>query len=52
MVKICKSVIAWQIQGSVPFRLVYILFFSSIAYEIIDLWRDVSRFQQRYHVDA
>ena len=46
MVKTCKSVIAWKIHGSVPFRLVCILFFASVAYEIIDLWRAVPGFQQ------
>ena len=50
MVKTCKSVIAWKIHGSIPFRLVCILpsqsnilfiyfivhGFASVAYEIID----------------
>ena len=36
MVKTCKLVIAWKIRGSVSFRLVCILFFDFVAYEIID----------------
>ena len=59
MVKTCKSVIAWKIHGSIPFRLVCILpsqsnilfiyfivhGFASVAYEIIDFWIDVPRLQ-------
>ena len=37
MVKTCKLVIAWKIHGLVSFRLVCILFFASVTYEIIDL---------------
>ena len=45
MVKICKSVIVWKIHGSVPLRLVSILSFTPIAYEIMDFWKDVGGFQ-------
>ena len=48
MVKTYKSVTVWKIHGSVPFRLVCILFyfFASVQYEIIDFWMDVLGFQQ------
>ena len=45
MVKTWKSVNVSKIHGLVQFRLVCILFFPSVAYEIIDLWRDVLGFQ-------
>ena len=41
MVKTYKSIIASKIHISVLFWLVCILFFVSVSYEIIDLWRDV-----------
>ena len=46
MVKTYKLVITWKIHGSVPFRLICILFFDSVAYEIINFWMDIMGFQK------
>ena len=48
MVKTGKSVIAWKIHKSVPFQLVCILLFVSIAYEIIDFWMGVPGLQLKH----
>ena len=50
MVKICKSVIVLKIHRSVPFHLVCILYFAYVAYEIIDLWRNVSGSQHIFKI--